>query len=85
MKLINRVAFAIIYINITNRKIDSKDSTNENVKNCRWLPSGWLPSGWLPSGRLPIWLFACGSACAMCLDMLAIMYVAEWTQLINNN
>ena len=27
MKLINRVAFAIIYINITNRKMDPKDPT----------------------------------------------------------
>ena len=56
--------------------MNTMNTVNVKIIFAGWLPSGWLPYGWLPSGRLPIWLFACGSACAMCLDML-IMYVCR--------
>lgn len=46
MKLINRVPFAIIYINITNRKMDPKDPSNENVNvmsvGCLLVAALWL-------------------------------------------
>ena len=88
MKLINWVPFAIIYINITNRKMDPKDPSQIKIIFAGWLPSGWLPFGWLPFWWLPCRLAAFGMLCgcsAWCLDMLAIMYVAVRGQLINNN
>ena len=65
MKLINRVDFAYIFKYYTQNGPEGPTNENENVMSAGCL-SGWLPYGWLPSGRLPIWLFACGSACAMC-------------------
>ena len=64
MKLIN-VTILRIFTNITRKMVDKVDKSKCKC-NVGWLPSGWLPYGWLPSGRLPIWLFSCGSACAMC-------------------